>query len=118
MGVLTADRVAEVLRKGGSARMPDKVKPRFRVGDLVLTRNLNPAGHTRLPRYARGRSGVIDCDHGVFIFPDTHAATGEKVPQRLYSVRFTAETLWGSDAPSMYDAVYVDLFESYLEPAS
>ena len=116
MPTLSAERVAAVLRRGGSARMPAAAAARFRVGDPVEARNIHPDGHTRIPRYVRGRRGVIDRDHGAFIFPDEHAASGDKVPQRLYSVRFTAHALWGPDAPAAHDHVYVDLFESYLQP--
>jgi nitrile hydratase len=79
-------------------------------------RNLNPAGHTRLPRYARGRRGVVQADHGVFIFPDTSAHGQGPRPQRVYSVRFAARELWGPDA-SARDALYLDLWDEYLDPA-
>ncbi len=115
MPVLTADNVDKVLRKGGSARLPDPLPARFRPGDKVRARNINPPGHTRIPRYLRGCVGVVHRDQGVFIFPDAHAA-GEKVPQRLYSVRFTGAALWGPQGTAGA-AVYVDLFESYLVPA-
>jgi nitrile hydratase len=99
-----------------SARRPDMVMPRFKVGQQVRARNINPAGHTRLPRYARTKSGVIEHDHGVFLFPDTNAHfLGEK-PQHVYSVRFSARELWG-DAAKPQDSVYLDLFDDYLEPA-
>src|SRR5262249_22145394 len=42
------------------------VKARFKPGDRVIARNLNPHGHTRLPRYARGKRGVVQFDEGVF----------------------------------------------------
>ncbi len=115
MNILTADRVAEVLRKGGSARLNRTLATKFKPGDWVLTRNINPVGHTRLPRYARGKRGVIDSNHGVFIFPDEHAATGGKIGQHLYSVCFSATELWGEDAAHPDDQVFIDLFESYLE---
>lgn len=99
-----------------SARRPDAVAPRFKVGQQVRSRNINPVGHTRLPRYARAKSGVIERDHGVFLFPDTNAHfLGEK-PQHVYSVRFSARELWG-DAARPQDSVYLDLFDDYLEPA-
>ena len=89
---------------------------RFKVGQRVRTRNLHPLGHTRLPRYARGRFGTINRDHGVFVFPDTNAHfLGEK-PQRVYSVCFAARELWGTQAGEK-DSVYVDLWDDYLEPA-
>src|SRR5438034_4578798 len=60
-----------------------------------------------LPRYARGKLGAIDRDHGVFVFPDTNAHfLGEK-PQHVYSVRFAARELWGDEAPPR-DAVYIE----------
>lgn len=90
--------------------------PRFKPGDHVLTRNINPLGHTRLPRYARGKRGVIDRDHGVHVFPDAHAAGLGKKPQHVYSVRFTMQELWGPEA-SPRDHVYIDLWDDYLESA-
>ena len=116
MPLLTADRVEAAMRKGGSARMPDELPARFKASDQVVACNIHPSGHTRIPRYVRGRRGVIDRDHGVFIFPDAHAEDGAQVSQRLYSVRFAAEELWGPDTTG--NAVYVDLFDSYLEPAA
>jgi nitrile hydratase len=110
--------VPKALSNRRAARMDDDLAtPRFKPGDHVRTKNLNPTGHTRLPRYARGKVGVIDRDHGVFIFADAHAATGQKVPQRCYSVRFEGRELWGPDAGPR-DAVFVDCFEPYLEPAN
>ncbi len=70
------------------ARLKVEVAPRFQAGQRVRARNLNPIGHTRLPRYARGRMGTINMDRGVWVFPDTNVyALGEK-PQHVYSVRF------------------------------
>jgi nitrile hydratase len=88
----------------------------FHAGERVRSRNINPVGHTRLPRYARGKVGMIHRDHGVFVFPDSNALfLGEK-PQHVYSVRFAARELWGEQA-AVQDSVYVDLWDSYLEPA-
>lgn len=116
MGILTADRVAEVLRRGDRARVDALIPARFEPGARVVTRNLHPRGHTRLPRYARGRQGVIDRDHGVFVFPDTHALGQAEGPQHVYSVRFAARELWGPEAHE-HDVVYVDLWDDYLDPA-
>ena len=88
--------------------------PRFQVGQRVRARNMHPTGHTRLPRYARGRIGIIDRD--VYVFPDTMVySLGEK-PQHVYSVRFAARELWGEQA-SPRAAVYIDMWDDYLEPA-
>src|SRR2546430_15937207 len=71
--VLKASDVGRVLLKGGPARLPEGVPPRFNPGDRVVAKNVNPVGHTRLPRYARGERGGGDRDYGVFIFSDAHA---------------------------------------------
>ena len=90
------------------------MRPLFKVGQRVRARNIHPIGHTRLPRYARGRAGVIARDHGVYIFPDTNAHfLGEK-RQHVYSVRFDARELWGP-AAAPHDAVHLDLWDDYLE---
>ena len=81
----------------------------------VRARNMHPTGHTRLPRYVRAKLGTIERVHGVFVFPDTNAHfLGEK-PQHVYSVRFAARELWGEQA-ARHDAVYLDLWDDYLEP--
>jgi len=111
---LRVSEVAPYLRNRRHARLDDDVPPKFEPGDRVLTHNNHSFGHTRLPRYARGRRGVIDRDHGVFIFADTHAMTRDKKPQHCYSVRFTARELWGSGA-SARDSVYLDLWDDHLD---
>jgi len=113
---LTPEKAAVLVAKGVPASRDVPVTPRFRPGDRVRARNMHPVGHTRLPRYARGKLGLIDRDHGVFVFPDTNAHfLGEK-PQHVYSVRFAARELWGQQA-SPRDSVYVDMWDDYLEPA-
>jgi nitrile hydratase len=113
---LTADKVASLVAHGVQASRNAQVTPTFRVGQRVRARNIHPAGHTRLPRYARGKLGTIERDRGVFVFPDTNAHfLGEK-PQHVYSVRFAAPELWGEMA-ARQDAVYIDLWDDHLEPA-
>ena len=113
---LKAEQVPDFVAKGAPSRRNVVVAPKFNVGQAVRGRNINPLGHTRLPRYARGKVGTVDRDHGVFIFPDTNVAgLGEK-PQHVYSVRFAARELWGEQA-SPRDSVYIDMWDDYLEPA-
>jgi len=89
---------------------------RFTAGDLVRTKNLNPATHTRLPRYARDKTGIVEAVRGCHVFPDTAAIGAGDNPQWLYTVVFTARELWGEDAdPSI--KVSVEAFEPYLLPA-
>ena len=113
---LSLDDILTRQRNTRSARLNDDVAPRYHMGDQVRARNIHPKGHTRIPRYVRGRLGVIDRDHGVFIFPDTNAVFAGKRPQHLYSVCFTAREIWGTKAV-VTDKVYVDLWDEYLEPS-
>lgn len=113
---LTAGMVSAVTAKGGPTSRDVPVAPRFHAGDRVRARNIHPEGHTRLPRYARGKVGTIDRDHGVYVFPDTNAHFQGEKPQHVYSVRFAARELWGEQA-SPRDFVYLDLWDDYLEAA-
>jgi nitrile hydratase len=115
MPVLRADQVEAALSRGHSTRVAVEITARFEPGDAVRAKNINPRGHTRLPRYARGRIGVVARDHGVFVFPDSSAAGQGEQPQHLYSVRFAAHELWGEEARTG-ESVLIDLFEDYLEP--
>ena len=91
-------------------------KPKFATGDAVRVRKMNPSGHTRCPRYVRGVIGKIHTVHEKFVFPDAHAHGRGESPQVLYTVGFDARDVWGRDAEGK-GRVYVDLWQSYLEPA-
>lgn len=112
---LKADQVAPMLAVGNSASRTSGAAASFAVGDTVEVSMAAPLGHTRAPRYVRGRTGVIDRIHGVHVFPDSNAAEGDERPQPVYSVRFEANELWGADAQG--GAVYVDLWDDHLNPA-
>jgi len=111
---LTADSVAVSLASGRPTLREIAAAPRFAKGAAVRARNLHPSGHTRLPRYVRGKLGTITRHHGAHVFPDTNAHGLGEQPQHLYQVRFETRELWGS---AQRNAVYLDLWESYLEPA-
>ena len=89
--------------------------PRFAAGDRVVARNVHPRGHTRLPRYARGKRGVIHAVRGCYVFPDTHAHGQGEQPQPMYTVRFEGTELWGPSSEPR-ERVFIDLWEPYLEP--
>jgi len=111
---LTAEMSSRFLSRGMASSHDPKIRPRFKVGQRVRASNRNPEHHTRLPRYARGKTGKIVRDHGVYIFPDTNAHfLGEK-RQHVYSVRFAARELWGKNA-SPRDFIYIDMWDDYLE---
>ncbi len=113
---LTAEIAVDYLSITPKEEKDMKLTPRFRVGESVLGRNMNPTTHTRMPRYTRGKTGVVERDRGVFNLPDSEHSSGEPKPQHVYLVRFTGQELWGDDAPAN-DSVYIDMWEDYLEPA-
>jgi nitrile hydratase len=113
--VFTPEMARNYARNIPSAKDP-AVAPLFKIGQRVRARNINPTGHTRLPRYARGKTGEITRDHGVYTFPDTSAQGLGGKRQHVYSVRFTARELWG-EAASPRDSVQIDLWDDYLESA-
>lgn len=111
---LRAEEVAPALARGSPYDRPAATPARFAPGDAVRTRNFQTARHTRLPRYARGRNGVVERVHGVFVFPDSNAHGEGEAPQWLYTLCFTGTELWGEGAdPTL--TVSIDAWESYLE---
>jgi nitrile hydratase beta subunit len=113
-GVLKPEYVLPVLTASVTNERPVATPARYAVGDPVVTRNMNPQGHTRLPRYARAKRGMIERVHGAHVFADANASGRGEAPQWLYTVRFTGMELWGDDAdPTLTTSI--DAWESYLE---
>ena len=92
------------------------VQPRFKSGDRVRARNMHPRGHTRMPRYVRGKLGTVVRYYGNHDFPDHELGDPVAPPQPLYNVQFEMRELWGESAEP--GELLTDLWESYLEPAS
>lgn len=114
--VMKAADAAPAMARGGPCNRPITAPPKFRAGDRVRTRNMHPQHHTRLPRYARDKTGVIEAVHDGYVFPDTNAHGKGENPERLYTVAFDGRELWGEDGdPAL--TVSIDAWESYLEPA-
>jgi nitrile hydratase beta subunit len=112
-----AEQLEGLVRHGMPVTRADgRTKPAFGVGDTVRARNVEITGHTRLPRYVRGKNGVIAAQRGSHVFPDTAAHDRGENAQPLYTVRFEAKELWG-DNVTRRDCVFIDLWEDYLEPA-
>ena len=104
-----------MLNRGSFAR-PAVAPARFKPGDRVRTKNINPRTHTRLPRYARDKVGTVEANRGCQVFPDTVAIGAGEQPQWLYTVVFSGRELWGDEAdPAL--KVSIEAFEPYLEPA-
>jgi nitrile hydratase len=108
------DRIVAMMASGTQYDRPSDKVPMFSVGDTVMTRNEHPSGHTRLPRYARAKRGVIERIIGFFVFPDSAAKGEGDRPQWLYTVTFEGQALWGTSADPT-SSVSIDAWESYLE---
>lgn len=112
---LAPAEVPNTLTRGSFAR-PAPVPARFAPGDRVHTKNIHPQTHTRLPRYARDKIGIVEAIRGCHVFPDTVAIGRGEDPQWLYTVVFQGRELWGDGAePSL--KISIEAFEPYLEPA-
>jgi nitrile hydratase len=110
----TAARVSAFFAAGAPRTRNIEIAPKFEAGQRVRARNINPVTHTRLPRYARGKFGTVEHDHGIFVFPDSNAQGLGENPQHLYTVRFAARELWGDQAKPK-DTVIVAMWDDYLE---
>ena len=113
--ILRPDKVEAMLASGPS-QQPVATKPAFVPGQKVRTRNINPTTHTRLPRYARDKTAIIETVQGAYTFPDDNAHGKGPNPQWLYTITFMAEELWGAAADRAV-TVSIDAWESYLERA-
>jgi len=114
--VLKVENVAATLQKGGPANRPETQPARFKAGDRVRTRRMNPEHHTRLPRYARDAVGTVETVHGVHVFPDTNARGLGEQPTWLYGIVFKGTDIWGPDSdPTL--TLRLDLWEPYLDLA-
>ena len=102
--------------RSGRYDRPAPAPARFKAGDLVRTRNINPTTHTRLPRYARGHCGTIEHVRGCHVFPDAVATRKGEDPHWLYAVVFDARELWGEAADPTVK-VSIEAWEPYLEAA-
>ena len=113
---IDSDGFMELMIKGRPSEREVITAATFKIGDRVRTNRFGHSGHTRLPRYVRDRVGVVELYHGGHVFPDASATMTGDAPEHLYTVRFTAQELWGLDADPNH-SITADLWESYLDRA-
>ena len=90
-------------------------RERFQPGDRVRVRSEHVPGHSRMPGYIRGKTGVVVSESPAYPFPDAHAHAVESENEPTCDVRFRSEDLWPASAESAL--VHVGVFQSYLERA-
>lgn len=110
------EQVPGILARGGPTERPHGKPGRFRIGQRVRALNHHPAGHTRLPRYLRGKIGIIGLDHGLHVFADSNAHFNGEDPQQLYNVVFDVAEVWGP-AARYAGEIRADLWDAHLEAA-
>ncbi|HZP75117.1 MAG TPA: nitrile hydratase subunit beta [Pseudolabrys sp.] len=108
--------IAKLIDNGTPYTRTPPAPARFKVGERVRAKVMNPATHTRLPRYVRGHTGIVEHVRGCHSFPDSCATGRGENPQWLYTVSFSGRELWGAEADASVK-VSVDAWEPYLEPA-
>lgn len=111
--ILRAGDVRTMQARGAPTERFATSGPRFAVGQHVRTTTAIASHHTRLPGYARGKSGVIERVHGVHVFADTNASGQGEQPRWLYGVVFRSTELWPDAEPA--STVSIDAWEPYLE---
>jgi nitrile hydratase beta subunit len=108
------EALKQLIPNGDDYRREVDVEPRFQVGDTVRVKPDASTTHTRRAGYVRGRIGEVTHSHGAYVYPDSNASGLGEDPQHLYTVRFTAEELWGSEPGAANTVVHIDLWEPYL----
>ncbi len=88
--------------------------PLFKPGAKVRTREQQPEGHTRLPRYLARKPATIVRTLGRFPLPDEAAIDPPKARKsELYTVEFDARDVW--ERADAHGRICADVFEEYLE---
>lgn len=85
----------------------------FEPGDRVRVKLDYVPGHSRLPGYIRGKTGVVIGKSPAYPFPDAHAHSVSAADEPTYDVRFRSEELWPNS--SDIALIHVGVFQSYLE---
>ena len=112
MSAISAETFTDLIKTTPNYHRDTGAKPQYAVGDTIRTQEINTSGHTRLPRYARDKTGVITGLYGICVFPDALTRDGSEEPQHVYLVEFSSADLWGTSAEPF--TVSLSLFESYI----
>jgi Nitrile hydratase beta subunit, C-terminal len=111
---------AELEERIAAFAKAEREGPRLAAGQRVVVREIKREGHTHLPLYLRGKTGEVESDRGLFIFPEAvghgHNHGGNDALQHVYCVRFTASEIWGEEAADGHSLGF-NLWDYQLQPA-
>ncbi len=110
---ITAEQARASVLKEKRFDAPVDAEPVYSNTEKVRTVMKVSNGHTRLPMYARGKTGQVIDYHGAHIFADA-MALAEKRYEYLYTIEFSLAELW-PEVDESNDTVTLDLWESHLE---
>ena len=94
-------------------------KPKFKVGDPVVVRELPVLFYTRTPEYVRGARGQIDAVAYESPAPEDETwDIPDATPEWFYVVRFSMAELWNDFNGPPADSLRTEIPERWLEAAS
>lgn len=92
-------------------------QPVFVVGDRIRVQTREPIGHYRVPRYLRGKTGMIEAVIEPTMLDNEEEAYGRNAGMRrhYYRVAIPMTELWPGYDGSPRDGLRVEIFETWLE---
>ncbi len=99
----------------GACRHEVNIVPIYSEGQSIRVRNIHPPGHTRVTAYTRDKIGIIErVNAQAWVLPDTRAHYKGENLQAVYTIKFSAKTLWGPQAETN-QFLFIDLSEDHIE---
>jgi nitrile hydratase subunit beta len=91
--------------------------PAFQPGDRVRVAVRYPVGHYRVPRYVRGKHGVVESVILPAAVNNEEEGYGRNAgaKRHYYRVAFPLSELWPNYAHAAHDGLRIEIFETWLE---
>jgi nitrile hydratase len=91
----------------------------FKTGDRVKVVLRFPIGHYRVPRYIRGKTGVVEAVIEPRAVNNEEEGFGHNAGSKrhYYRVALAMEEIWQGYAGSAHDRLKIEVFESWLARA-
>lgn len=91
--------------------------PRFVPGDSVRVGIREPIGHYRVPRYLRGKRGIVEAVIEPAAVDNEAEAYGRNAGARrhYYRIVVAMTEIWPQYAGSPRDALHIEVYETWLE---